>query len=176
MPGSALLQQTGCGRHGPASSMLPAAWGTCFHGKSCRAALRSGSLGKHRQMFACSYEAVSQKTHKLVRLTPLRPSMGEHLPTEHASRRLAPRAVCKSCIPQTAKWLVVPALPIWHFPLPCADVLGRHREQRAPVPAPGGSASPTACASARAAGACQLLCSFLQRGSRGRTQGPAVSA
>lgn len=103
----------------PASSRVVAAWGTCFHGKSCRAALQSGSLGNHRQMFACSYEGVSQKTHKLVS-HPALPEHGEHLPTEHTSRRLASHVVCKSCVLKTAKWLAVPALPIWHFPVPCA--------------------------------------------------------
>lgn len=144
----------------PASSRVDAAWGTCFHGKSCRAALRSGSLGNHRQMFACSYEAVSQKTHKPVS-HPALPEHGEHLPTAHTS--LASHVVCKSCILKTAKWLVVPALPIWHFPVPCAGcrqtcwagtgssgyqrqppVVLRHRQ---PARQPGQRVS------------CQLLCS-----------------
>lgn len=70
---------------------------------------------------------------------PALPEHGEHLPTEHTSRRLASHAVCKSCILKTAKWLVVPALPIWHFPVPCAGCrqtrwagTGSSRYQRQP--------------------------------------------
>lgn len=50
--------------------------GMCFHGEPSQAELQSGSLGNHTQMFACSREAVSQKTHEFVRVALLRLSMG----------------------------------------------------------------------------------------------------
>lgn len=173
MPGSGPVPAHGLcqGRPLPAAPVL-AAWGTCFHGKPRRAALRSGSLGETtREMFARSSEAVSQKTHKQGS-HPALPERGEHLPAERTSGRLSPMLSARSCILQTAERLVVPAPP--HLALCCppsrllSHTLGRHKEQ--PVPAP---ASPLLCVTESGCVPAALL---LQRGTRGSTRGPAVSA
>lgn len=111
-------------------------------------------------MFACSWEAVSQKTHELMRVAPLCLSTGS-VPHREQTSSLGFHVVCRSCILRTDKWLLVLALPIWRFLLPRhrlpADSLRRRREQPVPAPVPRRSASPTACASPWAQPVCQLL-------------------
>lgn len=171
-----LFQQIGCVRDGPASSTLVAAWGTCFHGKSCRAVLRSGSLGNHRQMFACSYEAVNQKTHKLVRVTRLCLSMGSISPQSTPAGALLPMLFAKAASSkQPSGWWCQPC-PSGTFLSP-VQAAGRHAGQ-APGAAGTGASPPLVCVTdslhVSLGSGCLPAALLLQRGSRGRTS--AVSA
>lgn len=160
------------------SSMVVAAWGTCFHGKSCRAALRSGSLGNRTQMFAFSYEAVSQKTHKLVRVARLCLSMGSISSQSRPAGALLSMLFAKAASSkQPSGW--------WCQPSPSGTLLssvqaaGRRAGQASG--AAGTSAStPLVCVTdslrVSLGSGCLPAALLLQRGSRGRTRGPAVSA
>ena len=111
-------------------------------------------------MFACSYKGVSQKTHELMRVTPLCLSVGnvspKSRPAASVSRLFAEAASSEQMAAGAGPPHLAPLLPLRRLP---ADLLGRQWVQLIPAPGPYCSASLTACASARAEGVCQLLCS-----------------